>query len=136
MLEESLTEQNGHHRHGSHEKLRFPDTFMRQATKGAPTAAALLNLFGGLSGVISILAIIFYGGQMAARLESHEGRLSKIEDRGSAGLVQHEMVDDQRVADIKVRIQKLEEAVGGINGNLSEIRADLRGIRTYLEKTK
>lgn len=88
---------------------------------------------GGLSGILSILAIIFYGGQMAARLESHEARLTKIEDRGSSGLLQHELVDNERVSDIKARVSKLEEVVNGINTSLSEIRGDIRGIRVRIE---
>lgn len=63
----------------------------------------LLNLLGGMGGLLSIVLIIWKGGALAQRVDDHSRRLDQIELGGSIGLREHVKMDDERVSDIKQR---------------------------------
>lgn len=70
--------------------------------------AAMLSAVGGVGGLVAIALVIWRGGALAQVVEGLEVRVARIEINGSNGLQIHEAKDDQRVADIQHRLDRLE----------------------------
>lgn len=125
-----------------------------------PTIIGLFNAIGGLSGLLSISMLFWQGGKLVEKVngvaqscatlgievsahsshitrldtevEAHGQRINKVEANGSPGLQKHEALDDQRVADIRQRINRVEDESIVIRGALTDIRGDLREIKAHM----
>ena len=108
---------------------------------GEPKAlfASTFNFLGGISGLISIVIIIWKGGALNQKVESHETRIGNIEQTGSIGLREHVKGDDERVADMRLRetdmalrITHQEE----LTAKLTELFGDVKVINVKLDALK
>lgn len=97
-----------------------------------PTIIGLFNAVGGLSGLLSISLLVWNGGKIVAKVDNHEDRINRVEVSGSVGLQKHEALDDQRVSDIRLRLNRLEDESVAIHNTLSDIRGDLREIKAHM----
>lgn len=96
------------------------------------TVIGVFNAIGGLSGLLSISLLVWNGGKLVAKVDNHEERISRVETSGSVGLQKHEALDDQRVSDMRLRLNRLEDESVAIHNTLSDIRGDLREIKAYM----
>lgn len=96
---------------------------MNEKSSRAPT---IINLVGM---AITVGTMIFFGGGLYQRVSANEDRLATVESQGSKSFTRHEALDDERVMALDKRLARLELAIE----NLSELRADIREIKTELK---
>lgn len=93
----------------------------------------VFNYVSGLSGLLSIALLVWKGGFLWNTVfDSHERRITAIEQGGSRGLEVHVKQDDERVADLRSRTGRLEEAVL----QFSEIKKDVAVLNVKLDSLK
>lgn len=63
-------------------------------------------------------------------------RMTRVETGGSSSLVAHEKEDDQRVSDLKMRVEKLETAVLTLQSTPGELKAIGVSLQTLHEGQK
>lgn len=80
--------------------------------------------------LITIGALVFWGGGLWQMVSSHETRINNLESRGSPGLKVHEVMDDERFGALKIRVNNFENIVSVV----ADMRGDLRVIQTKLDK--
>lgn len=88
-----------------------------------------MAMIGGISGIVTLLSIAVFGGEIKRQVAVNTSRLTAIESFGSPALLAHDKMDDQRVFDLNRRVTTMEETIRQI----SDIRVDLRGINTKLD---
>lgn len=89
-------------------------------------ASAIISIIGTL---ITVGTVVFGGGALYQQVSANEMRLTHIESRGSVSFNKHEALDDERERALASRVSRLEAAIE----NLSELRADIREIKTELK---
>src|SRR5512139_195226 len=80
--------------------------------------------------LVTIGALVFWGGGLWQMVHSHETRINNLEGKGSPGLRVHEVMDDERFGALKSRVNSFEAIVGVV----ADMRGDLRVINTKLDK--
>jgi hypothetical protein len=89
-----------------------------------------LNTIGGVSGLLSIAILVFWGGAWIEKVSAHEkwigeanriglvekvmandGRLTKVENSGTTDMQKHKAQDDDRDMMQNDRLEKLEAAI-------------------------
>jgi hypothetical protein len=86
----------------------------------------IINLIGT---AITVSTMVFFGGGLYQRVAANEQRLQNVETQGSKSFTRHEALDDERVVALDRRVARVELAIE----NLSELRADIREIKTDLK---
>jgi len=89
-------------------------------------ASAIISIIGTL---ITVGTVVFGGGTLYQRVSANETRLVHIEAEGSASFNEHRALDDERERALAARVARLETAIE----NISELRADIREIKTELK---
>jgi hypothetical protein len=80
--------------------------------------------------LVTIAAVVWYGGSLWSTVKAHESRLGAIEIRGTASLQRHEAVDDERIDSLRARLRNIEQIVVAVG----DMRADLRVIQAKIDK--
>lgn len=83
---------------------------------------ALMNLVGGVSGILALATMIFYGGALVEKIRGMDVRLTAVEINGSIQLQKHIVTDDQRTMDELQRLKEVEEAIKRMVNMESDIR--------------
>lgn len=80
--------------------------------------------------LVTIGALVFWGGGLWQMVGSHETRINNLEGRGSPGLRVHEAMDDERFSALKADVR----AQSTIISTVGDMRGDLKVIQTKLDK--
>lgn len=88
-----------------------------------------LNFFGGISGILAIATLIFYGGAMVERLRAVEIRVNVIEAQGSPTCQQHIATDNERFTSEERRMSEMEVVLK----QYAAMAADIREIKTEIK---
>lgn len=86
-------------------------TMTDKTQNGLRNASSWFNVLGGLCGLITCGAVLVSGGRYTRQVDVNTDRINVIERGGSPGLIAHEKKDDERVDEIKRRMNKVEEAI-------------------------
>lgn len=81
------------------------------AKSGFQHVGNVFNFIGGISGLITCGAVLISGGRYTRQVDIDSERITAIERGGSPSMIAHEKKDDERVDDIKRRLNKMEDAV-------------------------
>lgn len=92
-----------------------------QSNKRGAGLREVFNFIGGVSGLLSIVVLIWKGGALAQTVADHDRRISVFEVHGSVGLTEHVKYDDERVSNLKDRVTRVETALL----NLAEMQKDI-----------
>lgn len=90
-----------------------------------------------LVGTINLATIVWKGGAMAHAVETHEERLNKIEQRGSPPISEHIKLDDERAANVRQRLEKLEaifEAAMKMQGEVARISQKIDDLKEQIAR--
>lgn len=90
---------------------RLYQIMTEHSKNGLRNAGSVLNVLGGLSGLITCGAVLISGGRYTRQVDINTERLGFIERTGTPGLIAHERSDDERVEEIKRRMNKVEDAI-------------------------
>jgi beta-glucosidase-like glycosyl hydrolase len=101
---------------------------MTDKTKKGGWLQTLATSVAILVGVGNLGFVMTNWGAMAEKVRQHDVRLANVEASGSAVAQQHIKQDDERVSDIKRRLEKVEDALGAI----SDIRSDIAAMKVIL----
>lgn len=74
-------------------------------------ASSLLNVLGGLSGIITCCSVLIVGGRYTRQIDVNTERITVIERGGSPSLIAHEKMDEERVHDVQRRMDKVEDTI-------------------------
>lgn len=96
------------------------------------TIIGLLNLCGGISGLLSIAALIFFGGGLVEKVRALEVRMTVVERDTGPVAREHIKLDELRDETTRDRLQSHEEAIKAF----SRIEADVREISVKLDALK
>lgn len=77
--------------------------------------AAILNFVGGVSGLLALGAIVFWGGALVEKVRSLDGRVAAIEALGSTSLQKHIASDEKIDEAHSARLRMLEDSISLIH---------------------
>lgn len=99
----------------------------------------VFHFAGNAAGLLSLLIVVFKGGALVSdiqhmnqRQEITDRRIDAMEQGGSAALREHTKMDDERVSDIRMRTQRLEDMLI----RFSEVSADVKVLNTKVDSIK
>lgn len=79
--------------------------------KGVSRASSILNVIGGVSGLLTCCTVLIAGGRYTRQVDTNTEDINTLKRTGSPSLVAHERMDDERLADLKRRMEKVEDAI-------------------------
>lgn len=94
-------------------------------------------VFSVVTGACTTATLVWKGGAMAHAVETHEERLNKIELRGSPPISEHIKLDDERAANVKQRLEKLEaifEAAMKMQGEVGRISQKIDDLKEQIAR--
>jgi hypothetical protein len=106
----------------------------RELLDGKPGTGlwAVMNMLGGMSGLLSIALIVWKGGVLYQHVDDHERRLAIMESGGSIGLREHVKQDDERVNELRLRVVHQEE----VSASLLELKGDVKVLNVKMDSIK
>lgn len=96
----------------------------------------MFDFIGGVSGLLSIVLIIWKGGVLWQMVSDHDRRIGDMERGGSVGLREHVKLDDERVREIQAQQAFDREIRQRLLADMSEMRSEVRVVSAKLDSIK
>lgn len=95
----------------------------------------VLNFMGGVSGLLALVGIVFWGGGLVEKVRSLDGRVAAIENGGSQTFRTHASADEKLFNAFDARLKLVEDATRAIHTvdkTVAEITVKLDNLKDQL----
>jgi hypothetical protein len=97
----------------------------------------MFNAIGGVSGLLSIVLLVWRGGALVQQVNDHDRRIVAVEQFGSSALGTHVKYDDERVQTLKERTLRLENilvALPDLQREVAVVNVKMDGLQKTLDE--